>query len=139
MVASEELLSSTPQEYENVRYEIVKTSRGNENGLAIFENNGFVRVYRRTSHTDKSSFYRCSTCDHLFEKYGCGERPSLKVQNGTVCSNPFPKHNPACKRTPESVFKKTQQDLVARQLETCRRVLTNVRSFLDLQFSVWRC
>ncbi|KAK6101038.1 hypothetical protein QQG55_3050 [Brugia pahangi] len=111
----------------DVHFELVKTSRGNDNGLAIYEDNGFVRVYRRTSTTGRSASYRCSTCDHLYEKLGQGERPTIKMRDSIIVTDPFPTHNQLCTPTPVDVFRRTQEDLEARQLNMCRRVLTNSR------------
>lgn len=110
----------------DVRFELVKTNRGNDNGLAVHEDNGFVRLYRRTSSTGRCSHYRCSTCDHLYEKIGQGERPSIKMRDSIICSDPYPAHNQLCTPTPEEVFRRAQHDLEARQLNACRRILTNV-------------
>ncbi|VDN37314.1 unnamed protein product [Gongylonema pulchrum] len=127
-----------------VRYEFVKTSRGSENGLAIHETDGFVRIYRRTSTTGRATHYRCSMCDHLrtsttgrathyrcsmcdhlYEKTGHGERPSIKMRGDVICSNPYPAHNPMCVPAREETFRKTQRDLEARQLNACKRSLIN--------------
>lgn len=122
--------SSAPDEVGyDVHFELVKTSRGNDNGLAVYEENGFVRVYRRTSTTGRSASYRCSTCDHLYEKLGQGERPTVKMRDNVIVTDPFPAHNQMCTPTPVDVFRRTQEDLEARQLNMCRRVLTSV-SFL---------
>lgn len=110
----------------DVHFELVKTSRGNDNGLAVYEDNGFVRVYRRTSTTGRSASYRCSTCDHLYEKLGQGERPTIKMRDNVIVTDPFPTHNQLCTPTPVDVFRRTQEDLEARQLNMCRRVLTSV-------------
>lgn len=110
----------------DVHFELVKTSRGNDNGLAVYEDNGFVRVYRRTSTTGRSASYRCSTCDHLYEKLGQGERPTIKMRDSVIVTDPFPTHNPLCTPTQVDVFRRTQEDLEARQLNMCRRVLTSV-------------
>ncbi|VDP16623.1 unnamed protein product [Onchocerca flexuosa] len=111
----------------DVHFELVKTSRGNDNGLAVYEDNSFVRVYRRTSTTGRSASYRCSTCDHLYEKFGQGERPTIKMRDNVIVTDPFPTHNQMCTPTSVDVFRRTQEDLEARQLNMCRRVLTNSR------------
>lgn len=110
----------------DVHFELVKTSRGNDNGLAVYEDNGFVRLYRRTSTTGRSASYRCSACDHLYEKYGQGERPTIKMRDHVIVTDPFPAHNQLCTPTPVDVFRRTQEDLEARQLNMCRRVLASV-------------
>ncbi|VDM98797.1 unnamed protein product, partial [Thelazia callipaeda] len=111
----------------DVHFELVKTSRGNDNGLAVYEDNNFVRVYRRTSSTGRSASYRCSTCDHLYEKLGQGERPTIKMRDNVIITEPFPTHNALCSPAPLDVFRKNQEDLEARQLNICRRVLSNSR------------